>query len=90
MHEIIRPADVHKLSKEEKREIIERGHLDKKYKDYDCFYDETSYWFMRKSRSRSRSSGSNSSGSGTKKSKSKGKGKSKKTYASGGGSSGGW
>jgi uncharacterized membrane protein YgcG len=90
MHEIIKPADVHKLSKEEKREIIERGHLDKKYKDYDCFYDETSYWFMRKSRSRSRSSGSNSSGSGTKKSKSKGKGKSKKTYASGGGSSGGW
>lgn len=90
MYEILRPENIHKLSKEEKREIIERGRLDKKYKDYDCFYDETSYWFMRKSRSRSRSSGSNSSGSGTKKSKSKGKGKSKKTYASGGGSSGGW
>ena len=46
MHEILRPADIHKLSKEEKLEIIERGKLDKKYKEYDCFYDETSYWFM--------------------------------------------
>ena len=92
MHEIIRPADVHKLNKEEKHEIIERGGLDKKYKDYDCFYDETSYWFMRKSRSRSRSSGSNSSGSGTKKSKSKkaSGGKASGGKTSGGKASGGW
>jgi hypothetical protein len=79
MHEILRPADVHKLSKEEKLQIIERGNLDKKYKDYDCFYDETSYWFMRKkSRSksksaRSRSSSRSGSNSNSKSKKSKGK-----------------
>ena len=98
MHEIIRPADIHKLSKEEKLQIIERGNLDKKYKDYDCFYDETSYWFMRKkSRSRSKSargrsssrSGSSSSNSNSKSKKSKGK-KASGGKASGGKASGGW
>ena len=94
MHEIIRPADIHKLSKEEKLQIIERGNLDKKYKEYDCFYDETSYWFMRK-KSRSRSarsssrSGSSSSNSNSKSKKSKGK-KASGGKASGGKASGGW
>jgi hypothetical protein len=73
MHEILRPPQVNKLGKADKLEIIERGNLDKKLKDYDCFHDDTSYWFMKKkkrsksrstkrssSRSRSRSSGSNS------------------------------
>jgi hypothetical protein len=77
MYEILRPENIHKLSKVDKLEIIEKGHLDKKYKEYDCFYDETSYWFMRKqvrsknARSRSANSNSNSNGGSKKKSASK-------------------
>jgi uncharacterized membrane protein YgcG len=90
MHEIIKPADVHKLSKAEKFQIIERGNLDAKYKEYDCFYDETSYWFMRKkTKSKSKSSkGRSSSSSSGSNSNSKSK-KSKGRKASGGRASGG-
>ena len=85
MHEILRPENINKLGKAEKLQIIERGNLDRKHKDYDCFYDETSYWFMRKkprarsksarSKSRARSTSSNRSSGSNSNSTKKSKGK---------------
>ena len=73
IHEVVVPR---RLRKEEKNKMIREEHLNPYLKEYDAFCDDTSYWFIQKSRSdrsrsRSASSGSNN-GSKSKTRKSKG------------------
>jgi hypothetical protein len=80
IHEVVVPR---RLRKEEKNGIIRQEGLNSYLKEYDAFCDDTSYWFIQKSRSRSRSASSGSNnGSKSKTRKSKG------TKASGGKSKG--
>jgi hypothetical protein len=73
IHEIVVPR---RLRKEEKNGIIRQEHLNPYLEEYDAFCDDTSYWFIQKSRSnrsrnRSESNGSNNNGSKSKTRKSK-------------------
>ena len=91
IHEIVEPR---RLRKEEKDGIIRQEKLNPALKSFDGFCDDTSYWFIKKSkksasRSRSRSSGSSGSNRGYSKTR-KSKGKKSGSKAAGGGSSGGW
>ena len=80
IHEVVVPR---RLKKEEKNKMIRQEGLNSYLKEYDAFCDDTSYWFIQKSRSRSRSASSGSNnGSKSKTRKSKG------TRASGGKASG--
>jgi hypothetical protein len=82
IHEVVVPR---RLRKEEKNGIIRQEGLNPYLKDYDGFCDDTSYWFIQKSRSGRSRSRSGSSGSNNSKSKTR---KSKGTRASGGKSRG--